>query len=303
MNIDTNRADFAKPDHCVGKIAVAIGIRARSRWLKTVSPIHNVACMPAAVNFQLQPLRRGLKPFRLHWFPRLRSTSDHAALLRKRGQLFAPAVVLTGHQLAGRGRGSNTWWSGAGSLTVTFILPIDEHLAAHHVPLIAGVAVRCAAASLAANDDIALKWPNDLLFEGRKLAGLLCERIHKVDLIGVGLNVNVAPGDIPPSLRSRVTSLNAIAGKTIDMNQAVLSIARELHQRLIHRDEPGFREMLVEYDRHHALLGQRVTVSNNGQEPPVTGRCEGLDDMGRLLLRDRKTLHRVIAGNVTWTPG
>lgn len=254
------------------------------------------------MNFQLQQLRRGIKPFRLHWFPRLRSTNDHAALLRKRGELFAPAVVLTGHQLAGRGRGSNTWWSGAGSLTVTFVLPIDEHLAAHHVPLIAGVAVRAAAAGLASNDDIALKWPNDLLFEGRKLAGLLCERIHKVDLIGVGLNVNVSAGDIPKTLRDRVTSLNAIAGRDIDMNRVLIAIAGQLHQRLANRDEPSFRELLAEYDRHHALLGQLVTVSNNGGEPPVTGKCEGLDDMGRLLLRDRKTLHRVIAGNVAWTP-
>ena len=172
------------------------------------------------LRFDLQTLRRGLKPFRLHWFPRLRSTNDHAAVLRKRGELFAPAVVLTGHQLAGRGRGSNTWWSGTGSLTVTFVLPVDEHLAPHHVPLIAGLAVRTATAGLAMNDDIQLKWPNDLLFYGKKLAGLLCERIEKADLIGVGLNINVRPNDIPKALRDRVTSLNAILGKPIDPTTA-----------------------------------------------------------------------------------
>src|SRR5438270_7466674 len=77
--------------------------------------------------FNLTALRAGVKPFRLHWFPTLRSTNDHAAAMRKRGELFAPAIVLTGRQTAGRGRGSNTWWSGAaGMLTVTFVFPVDE---------------------------------------------------------------------------------------------------------------------------------------------------------------------------------
>jgi BirA family biotin operon repressor/biotin-[acetyl-CoA-carboxylase] ligase len=256
--------------------------------------------MPEAIvnsSFNLQQLRRDLKPFRLHWFPRLGSTNDHAAVLRKRGELFAPAMVLTGHQLRGRGRGSNTWWSGTGSLTVTFVLPVDEHLAAHHVPLIAGVAVRTAAVELAMNDDVQLKWPNDLLWRGKKLAGLLCERVDKADLVGVGLNVNCKPGDIPPGLRERVTSLNAIAGKPMDINLALAAVARQLHRMLSNRDDQRFRGVIAEYDRHHALAGRRVTVTTGG-EPPVTGKCEGLDEMGRLLLRDGKILHRVIAGHV-----
>src|SRR3954470_11891779 len=163
-------------------------------------------------HFQLDRLRRSIKPFRLHFFTRLKSTNDHAAALRKRGELFAPAIVLTGHQMAGRGRGSNTWWSGDGSLTVTFVFAAEEHLAPHHVPLLAGLAVRNAAAELAGNDDVQLKWPNDLLFGGRKLAGLLCERVYKADLVGLGLNVNVQRRDIPVALRKTVTSLREIAG-------------------------------------------------------------------------------------------
>src|SRR5436309_1660093 len=57
-------------------------------------------------SFDLARLRVGIKPFKLHWFPRLRSTNDHAAELRRRKELFAPAAVLTGRQLAGRGRGT-----------------------------------------------------------------------------------------------------------------------------------------------------------------------------------------------------
>jgi BirA family biotin operon repressor/biotin-[acetyl-CoA-carboxylase] ligase len=250
--------------------------------------------------YDLSELRAAIKPFRLHWFPRLRSTNDYAAILRQRGELFAPAIVLTGHQLAGRGRGSNTWWSGNGSLTVTFVFAAEEHLAPHHVPLLAGLAVRNAAAELTGVDDIQLKWPNDLLHRGRKLAGLLCERVFKADLVGLGMNVNVEQRDIPIALRQRVTSLREIVGHPLDMTRVLASIAQQLYRAIARRDENSFAAAMREYDRHHALLGRRVSVSNNGDEPMLTGKCEGLDETGRLLLRDtrRRTLHRVIAGHV-----
>jgi BirA family transcriptional regulator, biotin operon repressor / biotin---[acetyl-CoA-carboxylase] ligase len=248
--------------------------------------------------FDLKRLRRDVKPFRLHWFSRLRSTNDHAALLRKRGELFAPSIVLTSHQIAGRGRGANSWWSGKGSLTVTFAFAIDQHLAPYHIPLIAGLAVRNAAAELTGNDEIQLKWPNDLLFHGRKLAGLLCERISNADLIGLGMNVNVNNRLIPKSLKTNIVSLDEIAGQPLDMTAILSAIAKHLHRMLSHRDEQSFAAVVKEYDRHHALLGRRVVVEGSGEEPSITGTCQGLDEMGRLLLKDRRITHRIIAGHV-----
>ena len=255
--------------------------------------------MPAT--FQLDTLRRDLRPFRLHWCPRVGSTSTHAAALRRRGELFAPAAVVAGHQLAGRGRGSNTWWSGRGSLTVTFALPADESLAAHHVPLLAGVAVRAAAVELTGSDAVQLKWPNDLLHGGRKVAGLLCERVAGVDLVGVGLNVCCDWREAPEPLRQRVTGLSDVAGRPVDLTDAAVAVGRHLYAALAHRDDGTFAAALRAYDRHHALLGRRVTVTGPPGEPPVSGVCQGLDDAGRLLLRDgrRRTVHRVFAGHVT----
>jgi BirA family biotin operon repressor/biotin-[acetyl-CoA-carboxylase] ligase len=247
--------------------------------------------------FDLIRLRAGLKPFRLYWFPRLRSTNDHAAALRKRGELFAPAVVLTGRQTSGRGRGGNAWWSGGGVLTVTFALPIEEHLAAYQVPLAAGLAVRNAAAELTGVEAVSLKWPNDILHDNRKLAGLLCERVHHVDLIGVGMNVNVAAREAPSELRARITSLRDITARASDMTDALLAVARHLQRTLSLRKEHPFPAILKEYDRHHALVGRQVRVVN-ANEPAVTGVCQGLDDLGRLVLRSASTTHRVIAGHV-----
>ncbi|HEV2296055.1 MAG TPA: biotin--[acetyl-CoA-carboxylase] ligase [Tepidisphaeraceae bacterium] len=249
-------------------------------------------------SFNLSELRTQIKPFRLHWFPRLRSTNDHAAVLRKRGRLYAPAMVLTGHQLAGRGRGAHAWWSGPGCLTVTFVLPVETHLAPHQVPLLAGLAVRNAAAQLAGDAQVALKWPNDVLYDGRKLAGLLCERVHNADLVGLGLNVNIDPRRAPGALREHITSLSLITGRTLSITGALVTVAHHLKAALLHRDERLFSHFLQEYDTHHALIGRRVTIINNGEGVPVIGRCEGLDANGRLLLRNRKTLHRIVAGQV-----
>jgi BirA family biotin operon repressor/biotin-[acetyl-CoA-carboxylase] ligase len=249
-------------------------------------------------SFHLGKLRQQLRPFRLHWHPVLKSTNDHAAILRKRGQLFAPAVVLTGRQIAGRGRGANSWWSARGSLTATFVFPVEEHLAPHQVPLLAGLAVRDAAAELSGDARIALKWPNDVVFDGRKLAGLLCERVMKADLVGVGLNVNVDPRKAPAALRTQITSLAEIAGRHIDMSDALIAVARHLHAALSRRGERLFAETLRRYDEHHALVGRKVSVVEAGSGKLISGRCAGLDSGGRLILRERARTHPVIAGQV-----
>ena len=268
-------------------------------------------------SFNLSRLREELKPFRLHFFPRLRSTNDHAALLRKRGDLFAAAVVLAARQIAGRGRGANTWFSAQGSLTVTFVLPADQTLAPHHLPLAAGLATRNAAAEIAQNNQIQLKWPNDVVFQSAmsnrrspipKLAGLLCERLDNIDLIGIGLNVNRPPRALPKNLRGRIIYLNQIPHSRLrtqhsgllDLTSVLITLARHLHTTLIRRSETPFPTLLREYDAHHALVGRSVTVVSPN-EPPVTGKCFGLDDTGRLLLRNRKRVHRIIAGHVELT--
>jgi BirA family biotin operon repressor/biotin-[acetyl-CoA-carboxylase] ligase len=251
-----------------------------------------------ASSFDLNRLRERLKPFRLHWFPRLRSTNDHAAKLRTRGELFAPAAVLTAHQIAGRGRGSNTWWSKPGSLTVTFVLAAGDRVEPHQLPLVAGLAVRNAAAELSGDDAIQLKWPNDVLHHDKKLAGLLCERVLGADLVGIGINVNVPATKAPKSMRDRITSLSDIRGQALDITETLAIVASHLRLTLDRAAGRSFSTLLREYDQHHALIGRHVCVTANAFEPPVCGKCEGLDSIGRLLLRSRGKLEHVISGQV-----
>jgi BirA family biotin operon repressor/biotin-[acetyl-CoA-carboxylase] ligase len=246
-------------------------------------------------SYNLAKLRKAIKPFRLHWFPRLRSTNDHAARSRKNGGMFAPAIVLTGKQIAGRGRNTNTWWSGDGSLTVTFVLPIDQQLSPHQLPLIAGLAVRDATAKISGHDDVQLKWPNDLLFHGKKLAGLLCERVHKADLIGLGININ-ADKHAPAKLRQRMIFLSEIAHRPFDKTDVLIAVVKSLYPMVSHHNEHPFGSILRRYDRHHALVGRRIKVVSGDES--ISGVCEGLDSMGRLLVMSRGKTHRVIAGQI-----
>jgi len=248
--------------------------------------------------FALARLRGGLRPLRLYFFARVRSTNDHAARLRRQGRLFAPAVVVSCRQTAGRGRGSNTWWSGPGVLTVTFVLPVRERLPAQELPLIAGLAVRDAAAELADSPQIRLKWPNDVLHGGRKLAGLLCERVSRADLIGVGLNVNVDPKKAPAHLRDKITSLCCIAQKPLDMTDVLVALAHHMDRAVRRRMEQPFVAFVRDYQRYDGLAGKRVVVSGAGPTP-IDGICQGVDHKGRLVVRQRRTVHRIIAGTVT----
>jgi BirA family biotin operon repressor/biotin-[acetyl-CoA-carboxylase] ligase len=212
--------------------------------------------------------------------------------------LFAPALLLAGRQTAGRGRGDNVWWSAPGCLTVTIALPIDDQIAPHLIPLIAGLAVRNAAAELTGNRDILLKWPNDILFGDRKLGGLLCERILKADLVGIGLNLNVDTSTAPPSVRSRMTTLAAICNRRINPTESLLRIVSHLRAMLQRGANRPIAELLREYDSHHSLIGRRISVTNPPDPGVLSGKCQGLDSTGRLLLSDGRTVHRVLSGQV-----
>ena len=248
--------------------------------------------------YDLTRLRPAIKPFRLHWFSILSSTSDHAAWLRSQGKLYAPAVVLAGHQRSGRGRGANTWWSRPGCITATFVFPIDEQVQPHQIPLLAGLGVRNAVAEITGNRDIELKWPNDVLYQGRKLAGLLCERKEKADLVGIGLNVNLKPEWIPADLSERITAMSLFTDKLYNLADVLATVAKHVRALVTHQAERPFGSVLREYDSHHALVGKRVSVDvGNGEK--VSGKCEGLDKDGRLIVRGRGKAEHVIAGHVT----
>jgi BirA family biotin operon repressor/biotin-[acetyl-CoA-carboxylase] ligase len=250
--------------------------------------------------YNLAALRESIRPVRVRWMARCGSTNDVAARARRAGVLFAPVLVLTGAQVAGRGRGASAWWSGDGCITATLVVAAQQRFAPHQLPLLVGVALRRAVAKLARAEGIVLKWPNDLLHRGRKLAGVLCERVGGADLIGIGLNVNLDPRAAPRSLRSTVTSLSQITGRRFRKSAVLSDLVRQVHEILLRRDEFPFAQVLREYNQHDALRGRRVAVTVNGSA--VRGTCAGLDASGQLLVRETGRRgappRRIVAGHV-----
>lgn len=222
--------------------------------------------------------------------------------LRKQRKLFAPAIVLTSKQSAGRGRGSNAWFSDRGSLTVTFVLPADDQFQPQQLPLVMGLAARNACAELTGRPEVVVKWPNDLLCDGKKLAGLLCQRIDKLDLVGIGINVNTQISRAPKSIRDRITSLAQIAGHPLELNQVLITLTRHIRQILRSRKQNTFGAFVEQYRQHDALAGRKISILAEHGEPPLRGTCAGIDASGQLLLRDGKKLHHIIAGHVLLDP-
>lgn len=244
--------------------------------------------------YLIKTLRKKLKPFGLVWLPTVGSTNSWAADARRNKKLFAPAVVLTGRQTHGRGRGKNRYFSPPGVMTATFALPIHDSIPPNLVPLLAGLATRDAIRQVAAID-AGLKWPNDLYLEDRKLAGLLCERVDGADLIGIGINVNLDSSDLPKNLRNKSTSLRSISSNLIDMNSMVIELTRQLTKRLIHPEQSN-SSALKDYARHHILVGKSIRVVEDGNV--IEGRCDGIDQHGRLIILSGKTRHIVVSGSV-----
>jgi BirA family biotin operon repressor/biotin-[acetyl-CoA-carboxylase] ligase len=247
--------------------------------------------------YDLAKLRTEIRPFKLLWSPRLRSTNDRAITLRKRNQLFAPALVLTACQTAGRGRGKNAWFSTPGVITATWAFAADPATPVQFVPLAAGLAVRSAAAQLAGTDKIELKWPNDVVCEGRKLAGLLCERVDDVDLIGVGFNLNIQSWEAPAGLKSRITSILRITEKMTDPTEAILLITRCLQKTLDRRNHHPLGSLLAEYRKYDGLQGKKVVLQLPNNEE-ARGICRGIDDHGRLKVEENGSIRAITTAHV-----
>jgi BirA family biotin operon repressor/biotin-[acetyl-CoA-carboxylase] ligase len=226
------------------------------------------------------------------------STNDWAKREVEAGRLQAPALFVADSQSAGRGRGTNTWWSAGGNIAVTFVVPQNPQLAFGLVPLLAGLAVRRALVRLTACEEIGLKWPNDLVVAPRKVAGLLCERLPRVDLIGVGINVNAGSREAPAGLRERITSLRELTGTGWDLTDVVGELSHDVNRVLSVESEDAARELLCEYTRHHWPTGKNIELVDTDRAPRIAGRCVGIDPQGRLIVKTGQGSHTLLTGSI-----
>ncbi len=225
-----------------------------------------------------------LYPARVLLYARLGSTQQRAMEEVEAGRLSAPAVVVAARQTAGRGQRANRWWSDAGSLCASYVLPASSHPAGQ-VPLRAGLAVAEVLARHLPGGRVRVKWPNDVLVEGRKIAGVLCARLRGCDVIGIGLNVRTATRRMPREFRRGATSLHLAATRAPP--RAVLLV--ELWEAI--RDQLARADVEEAYARRSHTQGKPVRVRVG---PTIrAGVCRGVDRDGRLCVDSGGTLLRL----------
>jgi BirA family transcriptional regulator, biotin operon repressor / biotin---[acetyl-CoA-carboxylase] ligase len=250
----------------------------------------------------LAPLAKGTIFSHIHHYYRIGSTNTQAMEAAAAG---APegSVFLAEEQTAGRGRGAHRWHS-ARSLGIHCSVILRPPLTPSEVlilSLAAGLAVQDAVRETLSKVEIDLKWPNDLLINGKKFCGILTEMSAeptRVRYIVVGIGINVNQTQFPNELQASATSLRLATGtewSRVELCAALLKSLDREYRDLLHK--AGARESILRrfQERSTSVRGRAVNVEENGGFRGVT---EGLDSRGFLQVRTANGLRTVLSGTV-----
>lgn len=224
----------------------------------------------------------------LFFFNELDSTQNEAERLLSHHQL-TPFAVVAKKQTQGRGRRGRTWVSAFhNNLYISFAF--EPNLSPHTLQTFSlwiGLNI-CHLLNSLFNIPIKIKWPNDLVLQGKKVAGFLAEaRIdadHTRDLIlGIGLNINGSTTTFPKDLQPKATTLETFTGKPLDMNLITAHLIQttlQAYRDFMHSKTSHFKSLWTEYDH---LKDQPITVYRN--EEKIHGAAKGVDPNGNLILQ------------------
>jgi BirA family biotin operon repressor/biotin-[acetyl-CoA-carboxylase] ligase len=239
----------------------------------------------------------------IHVFRETTSTNDVIEKLARDG-VREGAVVFAESQTRGRGRLGRKWVSPArkGLWFSVLLRPGLRAQDATQLTVASATALRRAIQSKTGLQP-EIKWPNDLLLGGRKVAGILTELNGELDrikyvILGIGVDVNLNASEFPAELRKVATSLKAELGKPISRADLAVSILRELDADYDRIGAGKFAVVADEWEKQCATIGQEVVIQAG--ERRIRGRAESLGEDGALLLRtEHGHLERVVAGDVT----
>jgi BirA family biotin operon repressor/biotin-[acetyl-CoA-carboxylase] ligase len=225
------------------------------------------------------------------------STNDEARRLAAEGAPHG-TVVHADEQTAGRGRLAHTWFSPPGNLYVSILLRTGQPAArTTELSFVAALAVAdTVEALLPRQTRTMLKWPNDVLVSGAKIAGILLEQVEDATIIGIGLNVLAAPSNAA----YKATTIAASGGIASVDGARDLLLDRLGRHVSIWRDQ-GFAPIRQAWLERSYPIGAAIRASSAGHV--VAGNFAGLDLDGALLLDTPQGQQRIVAGDVVPTGG
>jgi len=252
----------------------------------------------------LSRLPRGLRVGRdIHVFQETTSTNDVMEKLARDG-VPEGVVVFAESQTRGRGRMGRSWISPRGK-GLWFSVLLRPLLAPQETTRLTVAAAAALARAIQAQTGLApdIKWPNDILLRGRKVAGILTEMQAEVDrvkhvILGIGVDVNLQAGEYPAELRDVATSLLLEGGRSVERPDLAAAILAELNRDYNRVCEGRFAEVADEWEARCTTLGRGVTITVGPRI--IRGRAESLDPDGALLVRTQHGhLERILGGDVT----
>jgi BirA family biotin operon repressor/biotin-[acetyl-CoA-carboxylase] ligase len=237
------------------------------------------------------------KQFTVWHHDQIGSTNDEARRLVLEGAPHG-TVVHADEQTAGRGRLSHTWFSPPGNLYLSILLRTGQPAArTPELSFLAALAVADTVEALLPRQIRAmLKWPNDVLVNGAKIAGILLEQVDDATIVGIGVNVLQAPSNAA----YKTTTIVASAGiASVDGARDILLDRLGLHLAVWQAD--GFAPIREQWLSRSYPVGAAIKANAGGQ--PFAGHFAGLDEDGALLLDTTQGRQRIVAGEITATGG
>jgi BirA family transcriptional regulator, biotin operon repressor / biotin---[acetyl-CoA-carboxylase] ligase len=212
-------------------------------------------------------------------FEEVRSTSDHALRLGGDG-----TVIVADAQTAGRGRHGRSWRSAPG-LGLWFSVAFENP-----VPGLAFGAPLAVRDGLSRYGTPTVKWPNDLLFDGRKVSGVLLESRLETTVLGVGINVNHEPEDFPEEIRGQATSVRAECGQVCRRDELLRAVLTELDRKVMVLRSGGVEPVWREWSAACGMTGRRVRYDG------LDGVVTDIDVNGALVVSTDAGMRRVLFG-------
>ncbi len=236
-------------------------------------------------------------------FEETTSTNDIIEKLARDG-VKEGAVVFAESQTKGRGRLGRKWMSPTKKgLWFSVLLRPDLRPMQTTQLTVAAATALARAIRIETGIKPEIKWPNDILIKGRKVAGILTELNAELDhvkyiILGVGVDVNLNAGEFPTELRSIATSLKVEGDKTISRPALAVAILRELDRDYARIGDGEFAAVADEWESQCTTLGQNVAIRIGDRR--IRGRAESLSAEGALLLRtEHGHLESIIGGDVS----
>jgi BirA family transcriptional regulator, biotin operon repressor / biotin---[acetyl-CoA-carboxylase] ligase len=260
----------------------------------------------SASPLELSRVRDGLAAERLgtefHYFAEIDSTNTYARRLAEHGAREG-GLVIAESQTEGRGRLGKRWVSPP-NVNLYFSVVLRPKLAPARAPQITLMAAVALAETLQWFLPVppVIKWPNDILVSGKKLAGILTEVSCGTEgvefvILGIGVNVNYPLDLMPGEIRQRATSIAIICRNKISREDFLRRLIQHLDRCYGEIEENGFAPLAPRWEAYFGLRGQRVRIEL--LDEVMFGTAKGIDQDGALLLEDDHCeLQRVIAGDV-----